>query len=156
MCAVPPAAHRSPLTARPKPSVGTVLCFDFGLKRIGVAVGETLLGRARALATIQAESNEARFAAIAKLIEEWQPGELVVGLPLALDGSEHEMTSRCRRFANRLRGRFGLPVALTDERLSSAVADAELREAGLDWKARKQRVDALAAQHILQDYFDAA
>ena len=66
------------------------------------------------------------------------------------------MTVRCRRFANQLHGRFGLPVVLTDERLTSAAADAELREAGLDWKARKGRVDALAAQHILQDYFDAA
>ncbi len=135
---------------------GTVLAFDFGLKRIGIAVGETLLGRANALTTLEAETNEARFAAIARLIEEWQPALLVVGLPLALDGSEHEMTARCRRFANQLAGRFGLPVALADERLTSAAADAELREAGLGWRARKGKVDALAAQHILQDYFDAA
>ena len=66
------------------------------------------------------------------------------------------MTARCRRFANQLHGRFGLPVVLTDERLTSAVADTELREAGLGWRVRKGRVDALAAQHILQDYFDAA
>ncbi len=135
---------------------GTVLAFDFGLKRIGVAVGETLLKRANALTVIEAETNEARFAAIARLIGEWQPALLVVGLPLSLDGAENEMTARCRRFANQLRGRFGLPVALTDERLTSAAADTELREAGLDWRARKGRVDALAAQHILQDYFDAA
>lgn len=135
---------------------GTVLAFDFGLKRIGVAVGESLLGRASALSTIEAETNEARFAAIAELIQSWAPVRLVVGLPLSLDGMEHEMTARCRRFANQLHGRFGLPVVLTDERLTSAAADAELREAGLDWKARKGRVDALAAQHILQDYFDAA
>lgn len=135
---------------------GTILAFDFGLKRIGVAVGESLLRRANALATIEAESNEARFQAIARLIEEWQPTLLVVGLPFRLDGAEHEMTARCRRFANQLHGRFGIPVALTDERLTSAAAEAELREAGVDWKARKDRVDALAAQHILQDYFDAA
>lgn len=135
---------------------GTVLAFDFGLKRIGVAVGETLLGRANALTTLEAETNEARFAAIARLIEEWQPALLVVGIPFSLDGAEHEMTARCRRFANQLHGRFGLPVALADERLTSAAAEAELREAGLDWKSRKGRVDALAAQHILQDYFDAA
>lgn len=135
---------------------GTVLAFDFGLKRIGVAVGETLLKRANALATIEAEANDARFAAIARLIDEWKPARLVVGLPLSLDGAEHEMTARCRRFANQLHGRFGLPVALTDERLTSAAAESELREAGLDWKTRKGRVDALAAQHILQDYFDAA
>lgn len=146
--------HPSP-SSRPADG-GTVLAFDFGLKRIGVAVGETLLKRANALATIEAETNDARFEAIAKLIQEWQPARLVIGLPLSLDGAEHEMTVRCRRFANQLHGRFGLPVVLTDERLTSAAADAELREAGLDWKARKGRVDALAAQHILQDYFDAA
>jgi len=134
---------------------GPVLAFDFGLKRIGVAVGEPLLRQARALTVIEAERNEARFAAIARLVEEWQPERLVVGLPLSLDGTEHEMTARCRRFANQLRGRFGLPVALSDERLTSATADAELREAGVGWKERKSRVDALAAQHILQDYFDA-
>ncbi len=135
---------------------GTVLAFDFGLKRIGVAIGETLLGRANALTTIEAETNEARFAAIARLIQEWQPALLVIGLPLSLDGAEHEMTARCRRFANQLHGRFGLPVALTDERLTSAAAENELREAGFNWRARKGRVDALAAQYILQDYFDAA
>lgn len=149
------AAPRPPSPSRPAED-GTVLAFDFGLKRIGVAMGETLLGRANALATIEAETTEARFVEIARLIEEWQPTLLVVGLPLALDGTEHEMTARCRRFANQLQGRFGLPVALTDERLTSAAADAELREAGLDWRVRKGRIDALAAQHILQDYFDAA
>lgn len=146
--------HPSP-PSRPADG-GTVLAFDFGLKRIGVAVGETLLKRANALTTIEAETNDVRFAAIAKLIHEWQPARLVIGLPLSLDGAEHEMTVRCRRFANQLHGRFGLPVVLTDERFTSAAADAELREAGLDWKTRKGRVDALAAQHILQDYFDAA
>ena len=146
--------HPSP-PFRP-PASGTVLAFDFGLKRIGVAVGEALLGRANALTTIEAETNEARFAAIARLIEEWQPALLLVGLPLSMDGAEHEMTARCRRFANQLHGRFGLLVTLIDERLTSAAADAELREAGLDWKTRKKRVDALAARHILQDYFDAA
>lgn len=149
------AAPRFPRPSQPAAG-GVVLAFDFGLKRIGVAVGETLLKRARALTTISAESNEARFAAVARLIDEWQPSRLVVGVPLSLDGREQDMTARCRRFANQLRGRFGLPVALADERLTSAAAEAELREAGLDWKARRRKVDAVAAQHILQDYFDAA
>jgi putative Holliday junction resolvase len=154
---MPPLMVSPRPSARPPPAQGgTVLAFDFGLKRIGVAVGETLLKRANALATIEAEANEARFAAIARLIEEWRPTQLVVGLPLSLDGTEHEMTARCRRFANQLHGRFGLPVALSDERLTSVAAESELREAGVDWRARKGRVDALAAQHILQDYFDAA
>lgn len=134
---------------------GTVLAFDFGLKRIGVAVGETLLGQARPLATLVGEANAARFAAIGKLIQEWQPARLVVGLPRALDGTEHQMSARCQRFAQQLEGRFGLPVILVDERLSSSEAETRLRDAGLTWQARKQQVDAVAAQIILQDYFDA-
>lgn len=133
---------------------GTVLAFDFGTKRIGVAIGESLLGQARALTTIRAEDNAARFAAIARLIAEWQPTRLVVGLPRALDGSEHDMSSRCRRFAHQLEGRFALPATLVDERLSSAEAEARLAEAGLPWEARKQQVDAVAAEIILQDYFN--
>ena len=148
------SALRSPNPAAPASE--TVLAFDFGEKRIGVAVGESLIGTARALTTISEDAVNIRFAAIERLIAQWQPARLVVGLPRSDDGREHALTARCRRFANQLHGRFGLPVTLTDERLTSAVADAELREAGLDWKTRKKRVDALAAQHILQDYFDAA
>lgn len=141
--------------AAPGPSPGTVLAFDFGLKRIGVAVGEAALRQAHPLTTVRGESNAERFAAIAELIGEWHPARLVVGLPLAADGSEQAITARCRRFANQLHGRFGLPVALADERYTSASAEAELREAGLGWKARKDKVDALAAQHLLQDFLDA-
>ncbi len=146
-----------PETLNPKhatPNRGTVLAFDFGLKRIGVAVGEIALRHAEPLLTVSAISNDERFAAIAKLVAEWKPVLLVVGLPLHLDGHEHEMTTRCRRFANQLHGRFGLPVELADERLSSASADEQLREAGHDWKKRKDKLDALAAQIILQGYFD--
>jgi len=134
---------------------GIVLAFDFGLKRIGVAIGEILLAQARALTTIAAEANDARFAAIGKLVAKWQPAGLVVGLPLSMDGGEHAMSARCRRFAHQLEGRFGLPVSLVDERLSSSEAERRLSEGGLDWQARKQQVDATAAQIILQDYFDA-
>lgn len=134
---------------------GTLLAFDFGVERIGVAVGEALLGQARALTTIAAPDNDTRFARIGKLIEEWQAQRLVVGLPLALDGSEHEMSARCRRFAHQLEGRFGLPVELIDERFSSTEAEARLADLGLSWQARKSEVDAVAAQIILQDYLDA-
>jgi len=133
---------------------GIVLAFDFGLKRIGVAIGEILLAQARPLTTIAAEANDARFAAIGKLVAEWQPLRLVVGLPCSMDGGEHAMTARCRRFAHQLEGRFGLPVSLVDERLSSIEAERRLSDAGLDSQARKQQVDACAAQIILQDYFD--
>ena len=108
----------------------------------------------RSLTTIDAEANAHRFSAIEKLIAEWQPACLVVGLPLALDGAEHEMTARSRRFANQLRGRFRLPVDEVDERFSSTAADAGLRERGLSWQERKARIDAEAALIILQSWFD--
>lgn len=133
---------------------GTILGFDFGTQRIGVAVGETMLRTARPLTTISAEANAARFEAIQRLIAEWQPTRLVVGLPLALDGSEHEMTARCRRFANQLNGRFKLPVDFADERMSSVQAEARLRAAGRDLRRDKKAIDAEAAAIILQSYFD--
>lgn len=144
-------------TRKPKPETrnGTVLAFDFGLKRIGVAVGESAQRQAHPLATIEGEAGDARFAAIARLIGEWRPARLVVGLPRTPDGTEHELSARCRRFANQLHGRFGLAVELVDERFSSSAADEALREAGVGWKQRKAKVDALAAQIILQSYFDA-
>src|SRR6185312_7392818 len=101
----------------------TVLGFDFGLKRIGVAVGNTLLKQAQALTVISAATNDAKFQAIEKLIEEWKPARCVVGLPRHPDGEEHEMTARCRRFANQLKGRFGIETVLVDERYSSAVVE---------------------------------
>lgn len=133
---------------------GAVLAFDFGTRRIGVAIGELMLGQARPLTTIDAEANDARFAAIAKLIAEWQPVRLVVGLPLALDGSGHEMTDRARRFARQLEGRYRLPVVLADERLTSTAADEALRTRGLGWRERKASLDAEAAATLLQSYFD--
>jgi putative Holliday junction resolvase len=112
-----------------KPS-GTVLAFDFGEKRIGVAVGEWQLLQAHPLTTLHGEANAERFTAIAALIEEWQPASLVVGRPLSLDGTAHAMTARCTRFANQLRGRFGLDVEYAEERLSSVEAAERLRAAG--------------------------
>lgn len=132
---------------------GTVLAFDFGAKRIGVAVGEFGLAQAHPLTTIRSERNDQRFAAIAALIQEWQPVCLVVGLPVALDGSPHEMTARCTRFANQLRGRFGLDVDYAEERLSSAEAEERLRESGYNARAAREHLDTLAAQIILQSYF---
>ncbi|MDP1735704.1 MAG: Holliday junction resolvase RuvX [Sulfuritalea sp.] len=138
---------------------GSVLAFDFGIKRIGIAIGTQLeggrLGSARALTTIDSETNDARFAAISSLVAEWQPVHLLVGRPLNEDGTPHEMTARCERFANQLRGRFRLPVDEVDERFSSTEADAGLRERGLSWQERKARIDAEAALIILQSWFDA-
>lgn len=145
-------SHAGALSRSPR---GTTLGFDFGTARIGVAVGEFETGQAHPLVTIDAADNDRRFAAIAKLIAQWQPALLIVGLPVSMDGREHDLTARCRRFANQLHGRFGLPVELVDERLSSAAADTALRDAGLAWKRRKSRLDATAAQLILQSYLHA-
>lgn len=136
------------------PETGSVLAFDFGLRRIGVAVGELLLGQARALVLIESERNDQRFARIAALINEWQPIRLIVGRPCHDDGRPHEMTARCQRFATQLEERYHLPVTLVDERFSSAEAESRLTAQGLDWRSRKERLDALAAEIILQDYFD--
>ena len=132
---------------------GTVLAFDFGVKRIGVAVGEWPLAQAHPLTTIHGEANAERFAAIEALLKEWRPVSLVVGLPVALDGSAHEMTARSTRFANQLRGRFGLDVDYAEERLSSAEAEERLRESGYNARGAREHLDTLAAQIILQSYF---
>lgn len=121
-----------------------VLGFDFGLKRIGIAMGNTLTGQAQPLSVIQAADNATRFREIEGLIAEWGPDRLVVGEPRHPDGTEHDMTARCRRFANQLSGRFALPVTLVDERYSSAVIPAR----------RGEIIDAKAAAIILQQYLD--
>ena len=133
---------------------GTLLAFDFGTKRIGIAVGNTLLRRANPLTTINDEKTGARFAAIAALLNEWQPSVLVVGLPSNDDGTPHELTALCRRFANRLKGRFNLPTILLDERYTSLAASAQLNEEGIHGMKQKTLIDQYAAQQILQAYFD--
>jgi len=120
---------------------GVALAFDFGARRIGVAIGNGVTREARPLQTIAAEARM-RWATINALIAEWQPQQLVVGVPRHPDGAPHEMTARCERFANQLAGRFRLPVARVDERYSSAAAGAG------------DGVDARAAAVILQQWFD--
>ena len=122
----------------------TVLGFDFGIKRVGVAMGNTMIGQASPLAVIQSTVNDARFAEIKALIDKWGPTRLIVGLPFHPDGAEHDMTARCRKFANQLNGRFNLPVVLVDERYSSAMIAAK----------RGEIIDDRAAAIILQQYFD--
>lgn len=136
------------------PEGGTLLAFDYGERRIGVAVGSTETGLAHPLETVSGEGNDARFAAIGKLIEEWRPVQLVVGIPAHLDGRPHELAEACERFARRLEGRFRLPVARVDETLSSASASARLNEAGVRGRRQKAMLDSVAAQEILQSYLD--
>ena len=135
-------------------TTGAVLAFDFGTKRIGIAVGDWQVRMAHPLGEIAAEAGQTRFAAIERLMQEWQPQRLVVGLPLSPDGQEHETTRRAARFARQLEGRFGLPVSLVDERYTSVEAEAGLRRAGARNAIRNRRIDSAAAQLILQQYFD--
>ncbi|MDE2401411.1 MAG: Holliday junction resolvase RuvX [Burkholderiales bacterium] len=119
------------------------LAFDFGLKRVGVASGNTVLRQAQPLRTIAAEG-DARFAQISRLIDEWQPNALVVGVPFHPDGAEHENTLRARRFARQLQGRFKLPVHEVDERYSTTEAHAD----------GARDLDAASAAILLQQYFN--
>ena len=136
--------------------MSTLLAFDFGEARIGVAVGTTELGIPHPLETISFEDNERRFARIGELIAHWQPQRLVVGLPMHLNGEEHDMSRLARKFANRLNGRFNLPVDLVDESLSSAAASAALDEAGLRGRKQKPALDQVAAMQILQAWLDGS
>ena len=131
-----------------------MLGFDFSEQRIGVAVGEHVLATANPLITIDSESNEVRFEAINKLVKEWQPKLLIVGLPLSLDGAETNVTQLCKKFARRLNGRFNLPVILIDERYSSVEASDLLNQSGIKGRAQKEMLDQIAAQTILQSYFN--
>jgi putative Holliday junction resolvase len=151
----PAQISATPAVAEPSTATtGTVLGFDFGAKRVGVAVGEHLLKLAHPLLTIEIEDKQQRFAAIDKLVAEWRPVHLVLGLPLAGDGTEHEMTRRARRFGRQLQARYSIAVTLIDERYSSASAEMQLREQGVDLRNDKAAIDAAAAQIILQEYFD--
>jgi len=132
---------------------GTILAFDFGERRIGVAVGELQLGVAHPLETIDAEANDVRFARIEALVDEWRPVLLLVGLPLALDGGEHGLTALARRFAQRLQGRYGIETRLVDERLTSVEAEQQAREIGLDVRKARSKIDQLAAKLILESFF---
>lgn len=129
------------------PEAATLLGFDFGTRRIGVALGNTITGQARPLEIIASEPVKPRFHRIEQLLHEWQPNLLVVGLALTTSGGEQDATARCRRFANQLHGRFGLPVVLQDERNSSLEAQALQKRHAPD--------DALAACVILQRYLDS-
>lgn len=124
----------------------TLLGFDYGTKKIGIALGNTVTGRARPLEILQATTRVARFARLAELIAEWRPDRLVVGLPLTTEGGEQYSTLQARRFANQLHGRYGLPVEMEDERGSSMEAQSRLPGNAPD--------DGLAAAIILQRYLD--
>ena len=123
----------------------TVMAFDYGTRRVGVAVGNSVTRAGQALKTIAAVNANVLFQEIERLLAEWQPNQLVVGLPTHPDGAEHEMTTKSKRFGNQLHGRFNLPVDWVDERYSSVVleGDADMND----------NLDAHSAALILEQYF---
>jgi len=137
---------------------GTLLAFDFGHRRIGVAVGQTLTGTANAL-TVVSVSGKPDWQTIAGIISEWKPAGLVVGLPLAADGGNTEMSDDARRFGRRLQGRYGIPVWFEDERLTSFGAEERFLDARAKGGMRRKDAslkDALAAQIILENWLQQA
>lgn len=134
---------------------GAILGFDYGLRRIGVAVGQTLTGTASPLPAVPARDGKPDWDRIKNLIEEWQPAALVIGLPYNMDGSTQEMTVRAERFHRQLEGRFGLPVYAVDERLSSIEAEerlVEARRAGRRGRIAKEDIDSTAACVLLENW----
>lgn len=133
---------------------GTLLAFDFGTKSIGVAVGQRITGTARPLPAIKAQDGTPDWNLIERLLKEWQPDEIIVGLPLNMDGTEQPLTARARKFANRIHGRFGVEVKLHDERLSTVEARSGLFEQGGYRALNKGKVDSASAVIILESYFE--
>jgi len=134
---------------------GSILAFDFGEKRIGVAVGDTAIRIPHPLQQIVFEDNRRRFESVARLVEEWRPTRLVVGVPDAQSDDDHPIARAARRFARRLAARFDLPVDLIDESLSSWEASRKLTSTGVRARGQKPHLDALAACEILERWFEA-
>jgi putative pre-16S rRNA nuclease len=132
----------------------TLLAFDFGTRRIGVAIANTVTRSAQPLTTVAEATPAATLDAIATLIDAWQPAQLVVGLPVHADGTAHAMTAHVRRFAERLETRFRLPVALVDERYTTQIAEQSLRDRGRRGADVRAQRDAAAAALILQAFLD--
>lgn len=133
--------------------MSVIVGFDFGTHSIGVAVGQAITGSAQPLTALRAKDGQPDWGLVEKVLKEWQPQRLVVGLPLNMDGTEQPLTDLARKFANRLHGRFGLPVDLQDERLTTVAARETLFAQGGFKQLSKGKVDSAAAQLILQDYF---
>lgn len=133
----------------------TILAFDFGTYSIGCAVGQDITGTAQGLPSFKVQDGIPNWDQIEKVIKEWQPERLVVGLPLNMDGSEQPLTQRAKKFANRLNGRFNLPVELQDERLTTVSAKAEIFERGGYKALKKDKVDSISACLILESWFEA-
>ncbi len=131
------------------------MAFDFGLRQIGVAVGNSLLCSTQPLAIIQAREGVPDWQTVGQIVQEWQPDLLVIGDPLNMDGSDSELCKRARKFARRLHGRLGLPVEMVDERLTSFEAKQISRERGHKGDYKHQPIDSHAAELVLQGWLNS-
>ncbi len=136
-----------------KKATRTILAFDFGLRQIGVAVGNYPLGTTQALPIISAKNGKPDWQEVEKLMRDWQPDLLVVGDPVNMDGSTGQMSERAQKFARRLHGRWGIAIEMADERLSSFEAKQIMREQGHRGNYKDKPVDSYAAELILQTWF---
>lgn len=132
----------------------TALCFDFGMKSIGVAIGNPVTTTATPLSAITAVEGAPNWQQVAELVTDWKPQALIVGLPLNMDGTEQPITSEARLFGEKLQGRFGLPVHFVDERLSTVEAKARLFELGGAKKLTKSKIDSVSACLIYESYIN--
>lgn len=146
-----PPRHRTPPTTTAQ---RTFLGFDYGLARIGVAVGQSITAGTRGLRIVTARDGEPDWDTITQLIQSWEPDALVVGVPLHMDGAEQPITEAARRFARRLQGRYRLAVHQVDERLSSDEAQHRLAAQGIRGRGAKDHIDAAAACVILETWFN--
>ena len=133
----------------------TIIGFDFGKKYIGVAVGQELTGTASPLGSIKATDGIPNWDNVKKILDEWQPDLLIVGLPLNMDGTNQEVTFKAKKFAKRLHGMFGYQVEVQDERLTTTDAKARLFDHGGYRNLAKDKVDSMSAQIILESYFES-
>lgn len=140
------------MTIKDGHSIGTVIAFDFGMKSIGVAIGQSITHTASPLQAIKAQDGIPNWEILQVLISQWQPEALLVGLPLNMDGSEQTITASVRRFVGRLKHKYNLPVFLHDERLSTVDAKAKLFELGGYKKLSKEKVDSVSACLIYESW----
>ncbi|WP_301098912.1 Holliday junction resolvase RuvX [Otariodibacter sp.] len=132
----------------------TLLAFDFGTNSIGCAVGQSITSTAQPLSAFKAKDGIPNWNIIEKILNEWKPNKLIVGLPLNMDGTEQPLTQRAKKFANRLQGRFNLPVELQDERLTTVEARYEIFSRGGFKALKKDKVDSISACLILESWFE--
>ncbi len=135
-------------------TIKTLLAFDYGTKNIGVAVGQTITSSARPLTPLKAKDGIPDWTHIEKIIAEWKPDLVLVGLPLNMDDTESELSARAKKFANRLNGRFGVKTEMVDERLTSFEAKGEVMSRGGSQDYKKNPVDCIAARLILESWLE--